>query len=120
MAIKTLRIHFGHGPPWPLVTTRGQQISSAHPSPQLKGDSSHSSMQLILKVSGVVYIWYYIALCRIFVQQFNGDVFRTKFHDSKSRSQNPTPILKWDSSAHQTGNPWRLSEDYSRTPTTWL
>ncbi|MBW0579564.1 hypothetical protein O181_119279 [Austropuccinia psidii MF-1] len=37
----------------------------------------------------------------------------------KSRSQNPTPILKEDSSAHQSGNPWRLSEDYSRITTTW-
>ncbi|MBW0549534.1 hypothetical protein O181_089249, partial [Austropuccinia psidii MF-1] len=29
------------------------------------------------------------------------------------------PISKEDPSAHQSGNPWRLSEDYSRTPTTW-
>ncbi|MBW0592443.1 hypothetical protein O181_132158 [Austropuccinia psidii MF-1] len=29
------------------------------------------------------------------------------------------PISKEDSLAHQSGNPWRLSEDYSRTPTTW-
>ncbi|MBW0520248.1 hypothetical protein O181_059963 [Austropuccinia psidii MF-1] len=28
------------------------------------------------------------------------------------------PILTKDSSAHQSGNPWQLSEDYSRTPTT--
>ncbi|MBW0509741.1 hypothetical protein O181_049456 [Austropuccinia psidii MF-1] len=34
-------------------------------------------------------------------------------------SPNPSPILKEDSSAHQSGNPWRLSEDHSRTPTTW-
>ncbi|MBW0503630.1 hypothetical protein O181_043345 [Austropuccinia psidii MF-1] len=32
--------------------------------------------------------------------------------------QNSTPISKEDSSAHQCGNPWRLSEDYSRAPTT--
>ncbi|MBW0505694.1 hypothetical protein O181_045409 [Austropuccinia psidii MF-1] len=76
-------------------------------------------MHPILKVAGVVHIWYYIPLCTIFAQQFNGDVFRTEFHDSKLRCQNPTPILKEDSSAHQSGNPWRLSEDYSRTPTTW-
>ncbi|MBW0514732.1 hypothetical protein O181_054447 [Austropuccinia psidii MF-1] len=75
-------------------------------------------MHPVLKVSGLVHIWYYIPLCTIFVQKFNVDVFRTKFHDSKSRSQNPTPILKEDSSAHQSGNPWRPSEDYSRTPTT--
>ncbi|MBW0533049.1 hypothetical protein O181_072764 [Austropuccinia psidii MF-1] len=37
----------------------------------------------------------------------------------KSKYQNPSPILKEDSSAHQSGNPWRLSEDHFRTPTTW-
>ncbi|MBW0522634.1 hypothetical protein O181_062349 [Austropuccinia psidii MF-1] len=34
-------------------------------------------------------------------------------------SQNPSPISKEDSSAHQSGNPWWLSEDHFRTPTTW-
>ncbi|MBW0483104.1 hypothetical protein O181_022819, partial [Austropuccinia psidii MF-1] len=76
-------------------------------------------MYPVLKVSGVVHIWYYIPLCTIFAQKLNGDISRTIFHDSKSRSQNPIPIPKEDSSAHQSGNPWRLSEDYSRTPTTW-
>ncbi|MBW0581128.1 hypothetical protein O181_120843 [Austropuccinia psidii MF-1] len=76
-------------------------------------------MHPILKVAGVVHIWYYIPLCTIFAQQFNGDFFRTKLHDSKSRFQNPMPILKEDCSAHQSGNPWQLSEDYSKTPTTW-
>ncbi|MBW0526743.1 hypothetical protein O181_066458 [Austropuccinia psidii MF-1] len=75
-------------------------------------------MHPVLGVAGVVHIWYYIPLCTIFAQQFNGDVSRTKIHDSKSRSQSPTPISKEDSSAHQSGNPWRLAEDYSRTPTT--
>ncbi|MBW0564154.1 hypothetical protein O181_103869 [Austropuccinia psidii MF-1] len=82
-------------------------------SPQLKGNSFHSSMHPVLKVAGVVHIWYYIPLCIILAQQFNGDVFRTK-----TRSQNPTPILKEDFSTHQSGNPWRQSEDHSRTPTT--
>ncbi|MBW0492597.1 hypothetical protein O181_032312 [Austropuccinia psidii MF-1] len=76
-------------------------------------------MHPVLKVAGVVHIWYYIPLCTIFAHKFNCDFFKTKFHDSKSRSQNPTPISKEDSSAHQSGNPWRLSEEYSRTPTTW-
>ncbi|MBW0510360.1 hypothetical protein O181_050075 [Austropuccinia psidii MF-1] len=76
-------------------------------------------MHLILKDAGVVHIWYYVPLCTIFSQQSNGDVFRTQFHDSKSRSQNPSPISKEDFSAHQSGNPWRLSEDHFRTPTTW-
>ncbi|MBW0524639.1 hypothetical protein O181_064354 [Austropuccinia psidii MF-1] len=123
--IKTIRTQF-----WPRITmdhfsahglwhipeaTRSAQLD---PSPQPKAYSSHTSMYPILKVAGVVHIWYYIPLCTIFSQKFNGDVFRTKFHDPKSRSQVPTPILKEDSSAHQPGNPWRLSEDYSRTPTT--
>ncbi|MBW0469423.1 hypothetical protein O181_009138 [Austropuccinia psidii MF-1] len=76
-------------------------------------------MHPILKDAGVVHIWYYIPLWTISAQQSNGDVFRTQFCDSKSRSQNPTPISKEDSSAHQSGNPQRLSEDHSRTPTTW-
>ncbi|MBW0565267.1 hypothetical protein O181_104982 [Austropuccinia psidii MF-1] len=76
-------------------------------------------MHPILKVAGVVHIWYYIPLCTIFAHQFNGDAFRTKLHDSKSWSPNTIPISKEDSSAHQSGNPWWLSEDYSRTPTTW-
>ncbi|MBW0506614.1 hypothetical protein O181_046329 [Austropuccinia psidii MF-1] len=90
-----------------------------NPSPQLKGEFSHSSMHPVLKVAGVVLIWYYIPLCTIVAQKLNGEIFRTKFHDSNSRSQNTTPIFKEDSSAHMYGNPWRLSEDYSRTPTTW-
>ncbi|MBW0535234.1 hypothetical protein O181_074949 [Austropuccinia psidii MF-1] len=76
-------------------------------------------MHPVLKDAGVVHIWYYIPLCTIFAQQSNGDAFRTRFHDSKSRAQNLSPILKEDSSAHQSGNPWRLSEDHSRTQTTW-
>ncbi|MBW0524419.1 hypothetical protein O181_064134 [Austropuccinia psidii MF-1] len=32
--------------------------------------------------------------------------------------QNPSPISKEDSSAHQSGNPWRLSEGHFRTPNT--
>ncbi|MBW0541354.1 hypothetical protein O181_081069 [Austropuccinia psidii MF-1] len=76
-------------------------------------------MNPVLKVPGVVHIWYYIPLCTIFAQKFNGDAFRTKFHNSKSRPQNPTPILKEDSLAHQSGNPWRQSEDLSGILITW-
>ncbi|MBW0470475.1 hypothetical protein O181_010190 [Austropuccinia psidii MF-1] len=75
-------------------------------------------MHPILKDAGVMHIWYYIPLCTIVAQQSNGDAFRTQFYDSKPRSQNPSPILKEDSSAHQSGNPWQLSEDHFRTPTT--
>ncbi|MBW0488584.1 hypothetical protein O181_028299 [Austropuccinia psidii MF-1] len=87
--------------------------------PQLKGNSFHSSMHPVLKVAGVVHIWYYIPLCTIFAQQFNGEAFRTKSHNSKSSSQNPKPISKEDSLTHQSGNPWRQSEDHSRIPITW-
>ncbi|MBW0587072.1 hypothetical protein O181_126787 [Austropuccinia psidii MF-1] len=97
MAINHHRPQIGKGPPWPLATTRSAPLN---PSPQLKGDSSHSSMHPILNIAGVVHIWYYIPLCTIFAQQFNGDILRTKFHDSKSRSQNPMPISKEDSSVH--------------------
>ncbi|MBW0580936.1 hypothetical protein O181_120651, partial [Austropuccinia psidii MF-1] len=76
-------------------------------------------MHPVLKVSGVVHIWYYIPLCTIFAQQLNGDVYRTQFHLSKSRSKSPKLILKEDSLAHQSGNPWRQSEDHSRIPITW-
>ncbi|MBW0549523.1 hypothetical protein O181_089238 [Austropuccinia psidii MF-1] len=76
-------------------------------------------MHPVIKVAGVVHIWYYIPLCTIFAQQSNGDVFRTQLHLSKSRSQNPTPILKEDFLTHQSGNPWRPTEDHSRIPTTW-
>ncbi|MBW0467683.1 hypothetical protein O181_007398 [Austropuccinia psidii MF-1] len=105
-----------HGLWWLPEATRSAQKSF----PLTQGGLSHSSMHPVLKVAGVVQILYYIPLCTIFAQKFNGDIFRTKLNDSKSRSQNPTPILKGDSSAHQSGNQWRLSEDYSRTPTTWL
>ncbi|MBW0506491.1 hypothetical protein O181_046206 [Austropuccinia psidii MF-1] len=105
-----------HGLWQPPEDTRSAQLN---PSPQLKGYCSHSSMYPVLKVAGVVHIWYYIPLCTIFAQQFNDDIFRTNFHVFKSRYQNTTPISKEDPSAHQSGNPWRLSEDYSRTPTTW-
>ncbi|MBW0482636.1 hypothetical protein O181_022351 [Austropuccinia psidii MF-1] len=119
MAIKTLRTtmdHFSfHGLWKPPEATRSAQRNPSH---QLKGDSSHSSMHPILKVAGVVHTWYYIPLCTIFAQKLNGDVFRTNFHDYKSRSQNPMPISKEDSSAHQSGNPWWLSQDYSRARTT--
>ncbi|MBW0480821.1 hypothetical protein O181_020536 [Austropuccinia psidii MF-1] len=75
-------------------------------------------MHPVLKDAGVVHIWYCIPLCTILAEKSNGDAFRAQFHDSKSRSQNPSQILKEDSSAHQSGNPWRLSEDHPRTPTT--
>ncbi|MBW0465301.1 hypothetical protein O181_005016 [Austropuccinia psidii MF-1] len=94
--------HLSHS--WPQMAKKALRTTMAshkhqrppdqlsNPSPQLKGDFSHSSMHPVLKVAGVVHIRYYIPLCTIFAQKFNGDAFRTKFHDSKLRSQNPMPI----------------------------
>ncbi|MBW0478407.1 hypothetical protein O181_018122 [Austropuccinia psidii MF-1] len=76
-------------------------------------------MHPILNVSGVVHIWYFIPLCTIFAQKFNGEAFRTQLNISKSWSQNPMPISKEESSTHQSNNIWRQSEDHSRTPITW-
>ncbi|MBW0505226.1 hypothetical protein O181_044941 [Austropuccinia psidii MF-1] len=87
-----------------MVTTRGHQISSAQAFPSTQGEFFHSSMHPVLKVAGVVHIWYYIPLCTIFVQQLNGDAFRTQFHLSKSSSQNPMSISKEDFLTHQSGN----------------
>ncbi|MBW0560511.1 hypothetical protein O181_100226 [Austropuccinia psidii MF-1] len=75
-------------------------------------------MHPVLKVAAVVHIWYYIPVCTIFAQKFNGDIFRNQFHLFKSRSQNPTPISKEDFLTHQSGNPWGQSEDHSRIPIT--
>ncbi|MBW0558116.1 hypothetical protein O181_097831 [Austropuccinia psidii MF-1] len=125
MAIKPLGPKFGHGPPWtnfkPRASDNHQRPPDqlSQPSTQPKGNSFHSSMHPILKVAGVMHIWYYIPLCTTFAQQFNGDIFRTNFHFSKSRSQNPTPILKEEFSIHQSGNLWPQSEDHSRNPITW-
>ncbi|MBW0482865.1 hypothetical protein O181_022580 [Austropuccinia psidii MF-1] len=76
-------------------------------------------MHLVLKAAGVVLIWYSIPLYTMFAQKFNGDVFRTQFHLSKSISQNPIPISKEDFLTHQSGTPWRQSEDHSRIPIIW-
>ncbi|MBW0562178.1 hypothetical protein O181_101893 [Austropuccinia psidii MF-1] len=121
MAIEPLGPRFGHEPyfmPWPLEITRGHQTSSESIPPSLRRilPFLHAPRT---QVSGVVHIWYYIPLCKIFAQQFNGDVFRTKFQNFKSRSQSPTPISKEDSLTPQSGNPWRHSEDHSRIPITW-
>ncbi|MBW0572045.1 hypothetical protein O181_111760 [Austropuccinia psidii MF-1] len=124
MAIERIGPIFSHGPPWTIIPAiasrkhkRPPEQLSKH-SPQLKGNSFHSSMHPVLKVAGVVHIWYYIPLCTIFAQQFNGAVFRTKSHLSNSRSQNSISISKEDLSTHQSANPWWQSEDHSRTPTT--
>ncbi|MBW0556944.1 hypothetical protein O181_096659 [Austropuccinia psidii MF-1] len=109
MAIEPIGPIFDHGLWKPPEVTRPAQ---------LKGNSFHSSMHTVLKVAGVMHIWYYIPLCTILAQQSNCDILRTIFHLSNSRSQNPMPISKEDLSTHQSGNPWRQSEDHLRTPTT--
>ncbi|MBW0560753.1 hypothetical protein O181_100468 [Austropuccinia psidii MF-1] len=124
LAINPIGPIFGHGPPWTifLVMASGSHQRPpgklSKPLPQLKGNSFHSFIPSGPKVAGVVHIWYYIPLCTIFAQQTNGDVLRTHFHLSISRSQNPMPILQEDYSAHQSDKLWRQSEDSSRIPTT--
>ncbi|MBW0566125.1 hypothetical protein O181_105840 [Austropuccinia psidii MF-1] len=117
LAINPVGPIFGHGPPWTNISAMASgnhqrppdQLSK--PSPQLMGNSFHSSMHSILKVAGVVHIWCYIPLCTIFAQQFHGDVFRTKFQNPILRSQNPMPILKVDYSTHQSDKLWPQSDD---------
>ncbi|MBW0576717.1 hypothetical protein O181_116432 [Austropuccinia psidii MF-1] len=120
MPISHHRTQFGPGSPW---TTFQRMAPGNHQGPPNQLSSiiplTLRGILPLLKVSGVVHIWYYIPLCTIFAQKFNGDVFRTQFYLSKSRSQNPTPILKEDSSTHQSSNLWWQSEDHSRIPITW-
>ncbi|MBW0512221.1 hypothetical protein O181_051936 [Austropuccinia psidii MF-1] len=61
------------------------------------------SMHPILKDPGVVHIWYNIALCTIFSQKSNGDIFGTKLGDFES-IPNPSPISKEVSPATPSGN----------------
>ncbi|MBW0579975.1 hypothetical protein O181_119690 [Austropuccinia psidii MF-1] len=122
MAIEPVGPSFGHGPPWSTISAMAsgthQRPSDqlSQPFPHLKGDSFHSSMHPVLKVAGVVHIWYYIPFCTIFAQQFNVDAFRTKFHNSNSRSQNLTPISKEDSVTHQSGNQKTIQGSQSPGP----
>ncbi|MBW0538976.1 hypothetical protein O181_078691 [Austropuccinia psidii MF-1] len=102
LAINPVGPNFGHGPPWTNGSAMAygnlqrppDQLSPSFPS--TPGDFFLSSIPSVLKVAGMVHIWYYIPLCTIFAQISNSDVFRTQFHLSKSRSQIPTPILKED------------------------
>ncbi|MBW0593490.1 hypothetical protein O181_133205 [Austropuccinia psidii MF-1] len=102
MAIEPVGPNFGHGPPWTIIPAMASGNHQRPPdqlskhSPQLKGNS-------------------FIPPCTPYsrLQEW------TKSHNSKSRSQNPIPISKEDSSTHQSGNPWRQSEDHARIPITW-
>ncbi|MBW0500871.1 hypothetical protein O181_040586 [Austropuccinia psidii MF-1] len=97
LAINPVGPNFCHGPPWTnssVMASGNHQISPVRLSPQLQGIFFLSFIPSVLKVAGMVHIWYYIPLCIILAQQSNGDVFRTQFHLSKSRSQIPTPIFE--------------------------
>ncbi|MBW0550789.1 hypothetical protein O181_090504 [Austropuccinia psidii MF-1] len=102
LAINPVGPNFGHGPPWTnnsAIASGNHQRPPDHlspPFPSSPRDFFLSSIPSVLKVAGMVHIWYYIPLCTIFAQQSNGDVLRTQFHLSKSRSQIPTPISKED------------------------
>ncbi|MBW0521586.1 hypothetical protein O181_061301 [Austropuccinia psidii MF-1] len=98
-----------HFQPWPLVTPRGHHLSSNSLFPSTQGEEFPFLPAPCTQGcrSGAYMVLYIIMLH--FPQQSNSDILRTQFHDYKSRSQNPSPILKEDSSAHQSGNPWKLS-----------
>ncbi|MBW0569028.1 hypothetical protein O181_108743 [Austropuccinia psidii MF-1] len=100
LAINPIGPNFGHGPPWTNSSAMASgnhqrppdQLSPSFPS--TPGDFFLSFIPSVLKVAGMVHIWYYIPLCTIFAQKSNGDVFRTQFHLSNSRSQIPTPFRR--------------------------
>ncbi|MBW0555038.1 hypothetical protein O181_094753 [Austropuccinia psidii MF-1] len=92
---KSVGPNFGHGPPW---TNSSAMASGNHqrppdqlspPFPSTPGDFFLSSIPSVLKVAGMVHIWYYIPLCTIYAQQSNGDALRTQFHLSKIKVSNP-------------------------------
>ncbi|MBW0515801.1 hypothetical protein O181_055516 [Austropuccinia psidii MF-1] len=53
MAIEPVGPNFGHGPPWTIFPARFSSNKLSKHSPQLKGNSFHSSMHPVLKVAGV-------------------------------------------------------------------
>ncbi|MBW0505946.1 hypothetical protein O181_045661 [Austropuccinia psidii MF-1] len=126
MAIKTLRIHFDQGPPW---TTFQPMASGNHQRPP-----DQLSSILPLNPRGILPIPPCIPYSRLQEWCIYSIIYHyapfllsnsmVTFSGPNSMIPNQGPKsnahLKEDSSAHQSGNPWWLSEDYSRTPTTWL
>ncbi|MBW0556381.1 hypothetical protein O181_096096 [Austropuccinia psidii MF-1] len=61
LAINPVGPNFGHGPPWTILPTMASgnhqrpQDQISQPFPQLKVNSTHSSMHPVLKVAGVVH-----------------------------------------------------------------
>ncbi|MBW0520880.1 hypothetical protein O181_060595 [Austropuccinia psidii MF-1] len=72
-------------------------------------------MHPILKDPGVVHIWYNIPVCTIFSQKSNGEVFRTKLHDSKSTPQSITNFEGGSFSYFSVAISWLLPDNHSRT-----
>ncbi|MBW0494942.1 hypothetical protein O181_034657 [Austropuccinia psidii MF-1] len=119
MAINHHRTHFGPGSPWttfqPLApgnhqrSTRSAQLNL---SPHLKGKPSIPPCTLYSRLQewciyGIIYHYAAFLLWNSIVTL------------SGPRSQEPTPILKEGSLAHQSGNLWLQSEDLSMIPITW-
>ncbi|MBW0565280.1 hypothetical protein O181_104995 [Austropuccinia psidii MF-1] len=80
-------------------------------SPQFQGKTFPSSMNPILKDPGVVHIWYNIPLCTICSQKSNGDVFKTKLHDSRTSPQFITDFKEGFFSY----SVWQLPGGYQKT-----
>ncbi|MBW0583496.1 hypothetical protein O181_123211 [Austropuccinia psidii MF-1] len=96
--------------PWPLLTTRSAQLKGISP---ITPCTPYSRLQEWC-IYGIIY-HYAPFLLRNLMVTFLGQNFMIP----KSMSQNPVPILKEDYLTHQSGNPWRQSEDHSRIPITW-
>ncbi|MBW0497342.1 hypothetical protein O181_037057 [Austropuccinia psidii MF-1] len=109
LAINPVGPNFGHGPPWTnsSAMASGNHQRSPHqlspPFASTPGDFFLSSIPSVLKVAGMVHIWYYIPLCTIFAQQSNGDYFLSSFGALQTRSQaqtqavlTPTPRVPLD------------------------
>ncbi|MBW0510569.1 hypothetical protein O181_050284 [Austropuccinia psidii MF-1] len=108
MAIEPVGPNFGHGPPWtifPAMASGNHQRSASIPL-NLRGILPFLHAPCTQGCRSGAYMVLY-TIMHHFAQQFNGDIFRTKFHNCNSRSQNPMPISKEYFSTHQSGNPWR-------------
>ncbi|MBW0509127.1 hypothetical protein O181_048842 [Austropuccinia psidii MF-1] len=80
-------------------------------SPHIEGKDTPSSMHPVLKVPGVVHIWYNIPLFTIFAQQSNGDTYRTQLCDSKT---SPKSITNFEQGLFSY-SVWKFPGGYQKT-----
>ncbi|MBW0576565.1 hypothetical protein O181_116280 [Austropuccinia psidii MF-1] len=116
---------FGHGPPWTILPAMASGNHQRQPDqlskhfPQLKGNSFIPPCTPYPRLQewciyGIIYYYAPFLLSNSMVT-FSGP-------NSTIPNQGPKiqhPFSKEDYLTHQSGNPWRQSEDHSRSPTTW-